>query len=157
MVFYNSCNITDEVYRGWVSGRGWVGNQRRAKPSTGDKQQCCVFGRAQKRPPVNLVGRDSHQQQFDTPSSLISAHQWPHRLCSRLSWFYRVGKRLPVKADLAIYSNVVMSGQWENVATVLNIKLDFYCCDDLVGFCKSSHILLYARLHCTYRITGYFP
>ena len=23
VVFYNSCNITDEVYRGWVGGRGW--------------------------------------------------------------------------------------------------------------------------------------
>ena len=39
---------------------------------------------------------DGHQQQFNTPSSLISAHQWPHRPCSGLTWFYRVGKRLPV-------------------------------------------------------------
>ena len=35
---------------------------------------------------------------------------------------------------------VGMSGQWENVATMLNIKLDFCCCENLVGFCKSSHI-----------------
>ena len=53
-----------------------------------------------------LVGRDSRQQQFETPSSLISAHQWPHRPCSGPSWFYRVSKRLPVKADLAIYSPI---------------------------------------------------
>ena len=46
------------------------------------------------------------QQQLDTPSSLISAHQWPHRPCSGLSWFYRVDKRPPVKADLAIYSSI---------------------------------------------------
>ena len=29
-----------------------------------------------------------------------------HRPCSGPSWFYRVGKRPPVKADLAIYSPV---------------------------------------------------
>ena len=47
-----------------------------------------------------------------------------------------------MKADLAIYSLVVgMSGLWVNVATMLNNKLDFYCCDNSVGFCKSSHIL----------------
>ena len=74
---------------------------------------------------ISLVGPDGRQQQFDTSSILISAHQWPHGLCSGWSWFYRVGKRPPVKADLAIYSLIVgMSGQWENVATMLSIKLD---------------------------------
>ena len=29
-----------------------------------------------------------------------------------LSWFYRVGKRLPVKADLAIYSTVSDVSVW---------------------------------------------
>ena len=39
--------------------------------------------------------------------------------CSGPLWFYRGGKRLPVKADLAIYSLIVgMSGPWENVATI---------------------------------------
>ena len=97
----------DEVYRGLVGG-GWgeweaEGGQYHPQ---GDKQQCCVFSRAQKLP-LNLVDRDSHQQQFDIPSSLISAHQWPHRPCSELLWFYRVGKRPPVKADLAIYSLII--------------------------------------------------
>ena len=46
-----------------------------------------------------------------------------------------------MKADLAIYSLIVgMSRQWENVATMLSIKLDFCCCNNSVGFCKSSHI-----------------
>ena len=76
------------------------------KKPQGGKQQCHVFSRTQKLP-VNLVGQDSHkQQQFDTLSSLISAHQWPHRPRSGPSWFYRVGKRPPVKADLAIYSPI---------------------------------------------------
>ena len=56
-------------------GRGAEGGQYHPQ---GDKQQCCVFSIAQKLPQsLNLVGRDGHQQQFDTPSSLISAHQWP--------------------------------------------------------------------------------
>ena len=41
-----------------------------------------------------------------TPCCLISASQWHHRPCSEPSWFYRVGKRPPVKADLAIHDPV---------------------------------------------------
>ena len=93
--YYNSCNITDEVCRGWEAEGGQYHPQE-------CKKQCRVFGRAQKL----LVGHDGRQQQFDSPSSLISAHQWPHRLHSRPLWFYRVGKRPPVKADLAIYSPI---------------------------------------------------
>ena len=97
---------------------------------------------------VNLVGQESREQQFDTPSSLISAHQWPHRPCSGPSWFYRVGKRPTVKADLAICSLIVgVSGQWLSVATMLNNKLDFCCCNNSVGFCKSSHIAIHLMLH----------
>ena len=55
---------------------------------------------------VDMVGRDGRWQQPDTPCSLISAPQWPHAPCSGLTWFSRVGKRPPVKADLAIYSPV---------------------------------------------------
>ena len=83
-------------------GGGWEAEDRQHHPQ-GGKQQCYVFSRAQK---LNLVGRDSRQQKFDTPGSLNSAHQWPHRPCSGLSWFYSVGKRSPVKADLAIYSPI---------------------------------------------------
>ena len=126
VVFYNSCNITDEVYRGWAIHK--------------EANSSAVSSVGHRTVTVNLVRQDGRQQQFDTPSSLISAHQWPHGLCSGPSWFYRVSKRPPVKADLAIYSLIVgMSGQWENVATMLNIKLDFCCCDNSVGFCKSSH------------------
>ena len=51
-------------------------------------------------------------------------------------------KRPPVKADLPIYSLIIVgiSGRWANVVTMLNNKMDFYCCDNSVGFCKSSHI-----------------
>ena len=48
-----------------------------------------------------------------------------------------------MKVNLAICSLIVgMSGHWENVATMLNIKLDFYCRDNSVSFCKSSHIAI---------------
>ena len=61
----------------------------------------------------------------------------------------------PVKADLAIYSLVVgMSGLWVNVATMLNNKLDFYCCDNSVGFCKSSHIYISDNVYRLERIVA---
>ena len=135
----------DEVYRGWAGRRGvgWVGSQRRAIPSTRRQTAVLCLQYGTEAATVNLVRPDGCQQQFDSPSSLISAHQWPHRLCSGPSWFYRVGKRPPMKADLAIYSlRVGMYRQWENVAAMLNIKLDFCCCDNSVDFCKSSHRLL---------------
>ena len=72
---------------------------------------------------VNLIGQDSHQQQFDTPSSLIGAHQWPHRLCSGLSWFYRVSKRPPVKEDLAIYSPINGVSAWIVLECGFHVKL----------------------------------
>ena len=147
MVFLQLLQYHDELYRGWAGGRGvgWAlgvgGKPKAGIPST----------RRTNSSAVSSVGhRNCHSPTWQAqtvvsssltpPNSLISAHHWPHRPCSGPSWFYRVGKRPPVKADLAIYSLVVgMSGLWVNVATMLNNKLDFYCCDNSVGFCKSSH------------------
>ena len=56
--------------------------------------------------------RRRHWQTFGTPCSLISAPQWLHIPCSGPLWFYRVGKRPPVKADLAIYSPVSGVSVW---------------------------------------------
>ena len=40
----------DELYRGWAGvGGGWEAEGRQHHPQ-GDKQQCCVFSRAQKLP-----------------------------------------------------------------------------------------------------------
>ena len=51
-----------------------------------------------------------------------------------------------VKADLAIYSHVVdVSGQCRSVSLILDCNLDFNSCDNLVSFCKSSH--MYHMLH----------
>ena len=45
-----------------------------------------------------------------------------------------------MKADLAIYTHVLgVPGQYESVALVLTHKIDFNCCANRDGFCKSSH------------------
>ena len=88
-------------------GGEWESEGRPYHPQ-GDQSQCCILSRAQKQlRTVNLVGPDSRQQQFDTSCSPINAPQWLHIPCSGLSWSYRVGKMLPVKADLAIYSPII--------------------------------------------------
>ena len=58
------------------------------------------------------IDRDSHWQQPGIKPILISAPQWPNRICNAPTQLYRVGKKPSVKADLAIYSHVVdVSGQ----------------------------------------------
>ena len=117
-------------------GGGWEAEGGQYHPQ-GDKQQCCVFSRAQKLPQSTWQAQTVVSSSLTPQTALLVPITG---LCSGPSWFYRVEKRPPVKADLAIYSLVVgMSGLWVNVATMLNNKLDFYCCDNSVGFCKSSH------------------
>ena len=110
MVFIDCCNITDKVYR------GWVGSRRRAIPSTVRQTAALCPRWSTETATVNLVDVDGCWQQSDTACSLklISAPQWLHRPCSGLSWFYRVGKRPPVKADLdlATYSPVSGVSVW---------------------------------------------
>ena len=49
------------------------------------------------------------------------------------SWLDRVGKKLSVKADLAIYSYIVtVSGQYLSVAITLSNQMDFSYCDNIV-------------------------
>ena len=42
---------------------------------------------------------------------------------------------------------VGMSEQWKNVATMLDIKLDFYCCDNLPGQLLQIQSHTHARTH----------
>ena len=85
-----------------------MGSRRRAEPSTVRQKAALVlcYQQGTETATVNLVDLDGGWQQFDTACSLISAPQWLHRPCSGPSWFYRVGKRPPVKADLAIHRPV---------------------------------------------------
>ena len=53
-----------------------------------------------------------------------------------------VGKKLSVKADLAIYSQAVnVCGRCMSESLILGHNLDFSSCDIMVSFHKSSHIL----------------
>ena len=46
-----------------------------------------------------------------------------------------------MKADLVIYTHVLgVPGQYESVALMLSHKMDFKCCANRDGLCKSSHI-----------------
>ena len=86
------------------------------------------------------IDQDSHWQQFGTQPILISAPQWANRPCNAQTWFYRVGKKPRVKADLAIYSQAVnVRGQCMSESLILEDNLDFSSCDIMVGFCKTSH------------------
>ena len=114
MVFFNSCNIRDEVYRVWRAGGGWGGvgvgggweAEGRQHHSQGGKQQCHVLSRAQKLPQSTWQDETVVSNSLTPKVALLVPHQWPHRPCSGPLWFYRVGKRPPVKADLAIYSPI---------------------------------------------------
>ena len=84
--------------------------------------------------------RDSHWQQFGTQPILISAPQWACWLCNAPIWFYMVGKKLSVKADLAIYSQAAdVCGRCMSESLILGHNLDFSSCDIMVSFRKSSH------------------
>jgi len=48
-------------------------------------------------------------EQFGTTGHPINTPQWPLRVCIGLTWLDRVGKRLPVKADLLM---VIISLVW---------------------------------------------
>ena len=100
---------------GWEGdgGGGWEA-ECRLHFSLGHRQWCCVFSRGQiATGTIHRVDRGGHQQQVGTLTHiLINAIQKPHRLCSAPLWFYRVGKKPSVKADLAIFSHVLgTSGQ----------------------------------------------
>ena len=57
-----------------------------------------------------------------------------------------------MKADLAIYTYVLaVPGQYESVALMLSYKMDFNCCANRDGFCKSSHIYTFISFNpCVY-------
>ena len=113
IVFYSPCNITDVVYRGWASGRGWSGwsgwvaSRRRAKPAIRVHRVVLSPQLVTDMYTTHRMDQDRHCQQFHTIPTLISAPQWPHRPCNAPMWLYTVSKKLSVKADLAMHSQTV--------------------------------------------------
>ena len=107
---------------------------------------------------IHRIGWDRHWQQFNTTQILISALQWLHRPYNAARWFYRVGKKPSVKADLATYSHVVdVSGQCVSVSLItLGFKLDFSSCAIWDSFCKSSHVCSFLRCMVEFLWTKFF-
>ena len=71
------------------------------------------------------TGRGGHWEycSLGPYATLLMPPQVPNRLCCNSSWPDRVGKRLSVQAELAIYTYIVtVSGQYLSVAITLRIK-----------------------------------
>ena len=143
IVFYNHCNITGVAYKGWAGGRsggGWA-SQRRVLPAIRPQTVVLCYQQTTGMYTNHRIDRDGHWQQSGTQPILISTPQWPHRTCNAPTWLYRVGKKLSMKAHLAIYSHTAdASGQCMSESLILGHNLDFSFCDILVSFCKSHHI-----------------
>ena len=155
IVFYRPCNITDGTYKGvggWEGdrggGSGWASRRQALyaiRPQTVVLYVC--FQQTSEMYTNHRIDPDGHWQQSGKQPILISAPQWPNRICNAPTRPYKVGKKLSVKADLAIYSHAVnAAGQCMSESLMLGHNLDFSTCDILVGFCKSDHIIiLYTR------------
>ena len=95
------------------------------------------------------IDQDDHWQRFGTQPNLISAPQWDNRPCNAPTGFYKVGKKLPLKADLTTYSQAVdVCGQCMSELLILGHNLDFSSCDIMVSFCKPGHIYRHWAVDC---------
>ena len=89
-----------------------------------------------------------HWQQIDATPILISAPQWLCRPCNAPRRLYRVGKKLSVKADLAIYSQVCFDRQlfiyYGIHASVVPVSICYYSSSsssrtvNFLNYCSSS-------------------
>ena len=127
------------IIRGWVGRRGWgwgggggvgwwgwVASRRRAIPAI--RAQTVVLCSQQMTGMYtnHRIDRDSHWQQFGTQPYLISASPWACWPCKAPTWFYTVGKKPSMKADLAIYSQSVdVCGRCMSESLILGHNLDF--------------------------------
>ena len=104
------------LIRGWLGGRRQVGggggwaSWRRALLATRPQTVVLCPQQTTGMYTKHRIDREGHWQQFDTQLILISAPQWVNSPCNAPTWFYRVGKKPSVKADLAIYSHAVDVG-----------------------------------------------
>ena len=99
----------NEVYRRWAGRRGvgWVlvvgGKPKVGKPIHKEANISAVSSVGHRNCHSQPGGR-MRRSSAETPQEALLVPISAHRLCSGPLWFYRVGKRPPVKADLAIYS-----------------------------------------------------
>ena len=124
---------------GWMGGGwGWVGKPKASPPCYQATESGAVPSTDDRN--VHKPQDRSRRQQLGTQPILISAPQWANRPCNAPTRFY-IGKKLSVKADLAIYSHAVdVGGRCMSESLILRHNLDFSFCNIMVGFCKSSQI-----------------
>ena len=138
---YNPWNITGVVYKGL--GRYVVGSGPYLPLS--HRQWCCVLSRQQGCTQIHRIDQDSHWQQFGTPLILLVLPSSPTSPVMHQCSFTGLVKNSG-KAHLAIYSHVVNAaghcGQCMSVSLILGFNLVVHSCDNLVGFRKSSHMLI---------------
>ena len=93
-------------------GGGWQASRRQALPAIRSQTVVLCSQQTTGMYTNHRIDQDGHWQQSGTQPILISAPQWANRTCNAPTQPYRVGKKLFVKADLAIYSHAVdVSGQ----------------------------------------------
>ena len=123
-------------------GNGWA-SRRRAPPAIRPQTVVPCSQQTSAMYTNHGIYPDGHCQQSGTQPILISTPQWCNRTCNAPTPTYRVGKKLSMKVDLAIYSHAVdAAGQCMSESLMLGHNLDFSSCDILVGFSKSGHIFL---------------
>ena len=134
---------------GWVGGwvGGWEGG--RGAGVLAIRSQAVVLCSQQTTGMYtnHRIDRDGHWQQPGTQPNLFSTPRWAKRPCSAPPRFYRLDKKPSVKADQAIYSHAVdAGGQRMSESLKFGHNLEFSSCDIMVGFCKSSHIIMHLSI-----------
>ena len=105
---------------------GWWASQRRVLPAIRPQTLVLCPQQTTGMYTNHKIDRDGHWQQFDTQTILISAPQLANRPCNVLTQFYKVSKKLSVKADLDVYSHTVgVRGQCMSESLILGHNLDF--------------------------------
>ena len=100
------------------------------------------------RDSIHRTGQGSHWQQSGTSHILINAIHWPCRPRSAPWWFDRVGNKLSLKANLAIYSYVLgISRYCKSVGLIISNKLGFISYAIRDGFRKSKYICMYVCMY----------
>ena len=87
---------------GWGGRWGRVASRRRGKANIQTQRAVLCHQPVTQTGTTHKEGKACRKNQFGTPCSLIDAPQRPQRPGKAPSWFYSVGKKPPVKADLAI-------------------------------------------------------
>ena len=116
--FFNSCDITDCIYRGWVGGRGWGWYWRLVESGKATVQTQTAVLRHQL-----TQGRPSLE--FGTPCSPLMGHT--AMKYTPMIWQHQ-------KSQLSNACCLWMMHEY--IVTFIHRKMDFSICDIMVSFSK---------------------